>query len=136
MYDGSAKNKTQKKIYYEPIENIMFDDFVWSFLLKQGIHIEISTKYTFIVHFKQIISQHSNNQNIFRNAFIELINGYWFSKSRNIFSFAVVDLTSTISKGCEPILVDFSRLWHSSLAKGVNPHSLNVIDFDKYKSLK
>jgi len=28
MYDGSAKNKTQKKIYYEPIENIMFDNFV------------------------------------------------------------------------------------------------------------
>jgi hypothetical protein len=50
MYDGSAKNKTQKKIYYEPIENIMFDNFVWSFLLKQSIHIEISTKYTFIVH--------------------------------------------------------------------------------------
>ena len=28
MYDGSAKNKTQKKILYEPIENIMFDIFV------------------------------------------------------------------------------------------------------------
>jgi len=44
------KNKTQKIIYYEPIENIMFDNFVWLFLLKQSMHIEISTKYTFIVH--------------------------------------------------------------------------------------
>ena len=50
MYDGSAYNKTQKKLYYEPIQNIMFDNFVWSFLLKQSIHIEISTEYTFIVH--------------------------------------------------------------------------------------
>ena len=30
MFDGSAENKTQKKIYYEPIKNIMFDNFVWS----------------------------------------------------------------------------------------------------------
>ena len=28
MYDGSAKNKTQKKIEQEPIENMMFDNFV------------------------------------------------------------------------------------------------------------
>jgi len=28
MSDGSAENKTQKKIYYEPIKNIMFDNFV------------------------------------------------------------------------------------------------------------
>ena len=28
MYNGSAKNKAQKKIQYKPIENIMFDDFV------------------------------------------------------------------------------------------------------------
>ena len=28
MYDGSVKNKTQKKIQYEPIENMMFDNFV------------------------------------------------------------------------------------------------------------
>ena len=76
MYDGSAYNKTQKKLYYEPIQNIMFDNFVWSFLLKQSIHIEISTKYTFI---EVDISQHSNNQQIFRNAFIELTNTYWFS---------------------------------------------------------
>ena len=26
MYDASAKNKTQKKIRNEPIENIMFND--------------------------------------------------------------------------------------------------------------
>ena len=28
MYHGSAKNKTQKKISYEPIKNIMFNNFV------------------------------------------------------------------------------------------------------------
>ena len=28
MYDGSAQDKTRRKIYYEPIENIMFDNFV------------------------------------------------------------------------------------------------------------
>ena len=28
MYDGSAENKTWKKIYYEPIENMMFNNVV------------------------------------------------------------------------------------------------------------
>ena len=28
MYDGSAQDKTRRKIYYEPIENMMFDNFV------------------------------------------------------------------------------------------------------------
>ena len=46
MYDGSVKNKTQKKIQYEPIENMMFDQY----LLKQTIYIIISTEYAFIVH--------------------------------------------------------------------------------------
>ena len=109
MYDGSAYNKTQKKIYHQPIKNIMFDNFVWSYWLKQSMHIEISTKYTFI---EVVISQHSNNPDILRNAFIELINTYWFSKSNNV------------------ILVDCSRLWHLPLAKGVNPYSLTVVDFD------
>ena len=48
MYDASAKNKTQKKIRNEPIENIMFDDSVkigicWNF---NWIYME----FTFIVH--------------------------------------------------------------------------------------
>ena len=45
---------------------------------------------TFIVHL-QVDTQHSNNQNIFRNAFVELINTYWLGKSRNVFSLTVVD---------------------------------------------
>ena len=50
LYDGSAKNKTEKKIYCEPIENILFNNFVLiGILLKQIIHIEISTEYAFIV---------------------------------------------------------------------------------------
>ena len=28
MYDGSALNKTRKKIYFEPIENMMFNNFI------------------------------------------------------------------------------------------------------------
>ena len=31
MYDGSAYNKTQKKLYYEPIQNVMFDNFVLNY---------------------------------------------------------------------------------------------------------
>ena len=40
------------------------------------MHIEKSTKNTFIVHLQFIISQHLNNQNIFRNALIQLMNTY------------------------------------------------------------
>ena len=39
MYDASAKNKTQKKIYFEPIENIMFNYFV--------LIVFVETKYTY-----------------------------------------------------------------------------------------
>ena len=38
MHDGSAWNKTQKKIYYEPIKNILFDNFV--------LIVFVETKYT------------------------------------------------------------------------------------------
>jgi len=120
---------------------MMFDNFVWSFLLKQSIHIEISTEYTFIVHL-QVDNKINkiNNQNIFRNAFIELINTYWFSKSRNVISLTVVDLTSTISKGCEPTLVDFSRLSHLPLAREkthIRKHTDRTLDvvFSRFRVL-
>ena len=45
MYDGSAKDKIQKEIQCEPIENIMFDNFFFDrHMLKRTIHIEISTE--------------------------------------------------------------------------------------------
>ena len=41
------KIKHKRKFIMSQLK-IMFDNFVWSFLLKQSIRIEISTKYTFI----------------------------------------------------------------------------------------
>ena len=41
------KIKHKRKFIMSQLK-IMFDNFVWSFLLKQSMHIEISTKYTFI----------------------------------------------------------------------------------------
>ena len=48
MYDGSALNKTRKKIYFEPIENMMFNNFVLISIWRNRRHIEISTEY--IIH--------------------------------------------------------------------------------------
>ena len=39
MYDGSVINKTRKKIYYETIENFMFNNLVWS--------VFVETNYTY-----------------------------------------------------------------------------------------
>ena len=47
MYDGSALNKTRKEIYYEAIENMMFNNFVLIciclnrlFILKSQLNID------------------------------------------------------------------------------------------------
>ena len=43
------KIKHKRKFIMSQLK-IMFDNFDWSYLLKQSMHIEIATKYTFIVH--------------------------------------------------------------------------------------
>ena len=56
MFDGLVKNKTQKKIQYEPIENMMFDNFVLIgifrnklFILKSQIYIHCAFTSRYLV---------------------------------------------------------------------------------------